>query len=239
MATQVTLKAESREGTGKGLARKLRASGKLPAVLYGAQKDSESIVLDYHEAEHLFHSISVDNTIINLEVKGQKTPVPTLIREIQTHPFRSAILHVDFYRIQTGVAVELDVPVHLHGTAHGVKEEGGVMEQTIHDLPIRCLPKDIPEEILVEVSELGIGDAIHVDELELPEGVEVLLDGRRTVCSVQIPSVAEVEVEEEEELEPELVGEAAEEGEEVSDEEAERAEAEGEKAEEEGEDRGE
>jgi len=221
MATQVTLKAEPREGTGKGLARKLRATGKLPAVLYGAQEDSLSITLDYHEAEYLFHSISVDNTIINLELEGQKKPVPTLIRDIQTHPFRPDILHVDFYRIQTGVVVELDVPVHVHGTAVGVKDSGGVLEQTIHDLPIRCLPKDIPEEILVEVSGLDIGDSVHVDELDIPEGVEVLLDGRRTVCSVQVPSIAEVEPEEdEEELEPELVG--AEEGEE---EEGEGAEA--------------
>jgi large subunit ribosomal protein L25 len=216
MATQVTLKAEAREGTGKGRARKLRASGKLPAVVYGAKDDTLSLTLDYHEAEHLFHSISVDNTIINLEVKGKKTPVPTLIREIQTHPFRPDILHVDFLRIQTGVAVELDVPVHVTGTAVGVKDSGGVLEQTIHDLPIRCFPKDIPEEILVDVSGLDIGDAIHVDELDVPEGVEVLLEGRRTVCSVQIPSIAEVEVEEdEEELEPELVGaEEVEEGEE-------------------------
>ena len=213
MATQVTLKAEAREGTGKGRARKLRASGKLPAVVYGAKDETLSLTLDYHEAEHLFHSISVDNTIINLEVEGSKKPVPTLIREIQTHPFRPDILHVDFLRIQTGVAVELDVPVHVTGTAVGVKDSGGVLEQTIHDLPVRCFPKDIPEEILVDVSELDIGDAIHVDELDLPEGVEALLEGRRTVCSVQIPSIAEVEVEEdEEELEPELVG--AEEGEE-------------------------
>lgn len=219
MATQVTLKAEAREGAGKGRARKLRAAGKLPAVVYGAKKETLPLTLDYHEAEHLFHTISVDNTIVNLEVKGKKVPVPTLIREIQTHPFRPDILHVDFLRIQTGVAVELDVPVHVHGTAVGVKESGGVLEQTIHDLPVRCLPKDIPEEVLVDVSGLDIGDSVHVDELDLPEGVEVLLDGRRTVCSVQIPSVAEVEVEEdEEELEPELVGAA--EGEEPGEEEA-------------------
>ena len=229
MATQVTLKAEAREGTGKGRARKLRASGKLPAVVYGAKDETLSLTLDYHEAEHLFHSISVDNTIINLEVEGSKKPVPTLIREIQTHPFRPDILHVDFLRIQTGVAVELDVPVHVTGTAVGVKDSGGVLEQTIHDLPIRCFPKDIPEEILVDVSELDIGDAIHVDELDLPEGVEALLEGRRTVCSVQIPSIAEVEVPEEEVVvEPELVGaEELEEGEEPAAEApAEEAEAE-------------
>jgi large subunit ribosomal protein L25 len=224
MATQVTLKAEPREGTGKGLARKLRASGKVPAVVYGAGADALSLTLDYHETDYLFHSISVDNTIVNLEVEGEKVPVPTLIRDIQTHPFRPIILHVDFYRIQTGVEVELDVPVHVHGTPTGVKDSGGVLEQTIHHLPIRCVPKDIPEEILVEVSGLDIGDSIHVSELDIPEGVEVLLDGDRTVCSVQVPSEAEVEEDEDEELEPELVG--AEEGEEGEAEEGEEPSAE-------------
>lgn len=237
MATQVTLKAEPREGRGKGLARKLRASGKLPAVVYGAQADAIPLTLDYHETDHLFHSISVDNTIVNLEVEGEKVPVPTLIREIQTHPFRPIILHVDFYRIQTGVEVELDVPVHVHGTPVGVKESGGVLEQSIHHLPIRCFPKDIPEEILVEVTGLDIGDSVHVDELAIPEGVEVLLDGRRTVCSVQVPSIAEVETdEEEEELEPELVGAEGEVEAEEGEQPAAEAEAEGEAEEEDRED---
>jgi large subunit ribosomal protein L25 len=224
MATQVTLKAAPREGTGKGLARKLRASGKVPAVVYGAGADTLSLTLDYHETDHLFHSISVDNTIVNLEVEGEKVPVPTLIRDVQTHPFRPIILHVDFYRIQTGVEVELDVPIHVHGTPIGVKDSGGVLEQTIHHLPVRCVPKDIPEEILVEVSGLDIGDSIHVEDLTIPEGVEVLLDPSRTVCSVQVPSKAEVEVEEDEELEPELVG--AEEGAEADAEEGEEPSAE-------------
>lgn len=236
MATQVKLKAAPREERGKGMARKLRASGKLPAVLYGADADTLSLTLDYNEAETLFHQISVDNTIINLELKGKRAPVPTLIREIQTHPFRPEILHVDFLRIQTGVEVELDVPVHLEGSALGVREQGGVMEQTIHDLPIRCLPKDIPEAIVVEVTEMEIGDSVHISELRLPEGVTPLLDEERTVCSVQYPSIAEVEVEEpEEELEPELVGEAeAEEEGEVPEEEGEapeEAEAEGDREE--------
>lgn len=215
MATQVTLKAELREERGKGDARKLRAGGTLPAVLYGADADSMSLSLDMHDAEILFHSISVDNTIINLEVDGEKVPVPTLVREIQTHPVRSEILHVDFYRIQAGVEVELDVPVRLEGTPLGVREEGGVLDHTIHELPVRCIPADIPEAIVVDVYELEIGEAIHVRELTIPPGVEVLLDEDRTVCSVQLPTKLEIEVEEvEEELEEgELEAEEGEEGE--------------------------
>lgn len=219
MSTQVTLKAERRDDTGKGAARKLRASGKLPAVVYGADGETVPLTLDYHDAEHLFYSISVENTIVNLDMEGESVPVPSLIREIQTHPYKPEVLHVDFLRVQEGVEVELEIPIHLEGTPVGVKDEGGVLEQTIYMLPIRCLPNAIPEYVEANVTELDIHDSLHVGDLVLPEGVTILLDLERTVCSVQAPSLAEVEVEEEEELpeEPELIGA---EGEEVEDEEA-------------------
>jgi large subunit ribosomal protein L25 len=216
MATQVTLKAGLRDGRGKGPARKLRAQGKLPAVVYGAAGEPLALALDTHETQLLFHSISVDNTIVNLEIEGEGAPVQTLVREIQTHPIRPDILHVDFLRIQMDVEVELEVPLHVHGTPKGVRDEGGVLEQPLHDLPIRCLPDRIPEEILVEVAELGIGDAVHVRDLVLPEGVEVLLDGDRIVCSVQIPTVLKVEEPVAAEAgEPEVVGEKEKAGEEA------------------------
>ncbi len=209
MATQVTLKAEQREGRGKGSARKLRAEGKLPAVVYGADAEPIALTLNTHDTEHLFYSISVDNTIVNLEVEGKKVPVPTLVRDIQTHPVRPELLHVDFYRIQTGVEVELEVPIHLEGTPTGVRDDGGVLEQPIHHLPIRCVPADIPEEIVIDVSALEIGDSLHVEDLSLPEGVEALLEPRRTVCSVQVPTRLTVEEEtpEDELEEPGIVGE--------------------------------
>lgn len=225
MATQVTLKADRREAKGKGGARKLRAQGGLPAVLYGAGADPLSLKLDTHDTEILFRSISVDNTIINLEVEGEKTPVPTLVREIQTHPARPHILHVDFYRIQMGVEVELEVPVHLEGTPAGVREDGGVLDHMIHELPVRCMPADIPESIVVDVTALEIGDAIHVGDVSVPSGVEVLLDEDRTICSVQMPTKLEVEVPEEAAEEAEEGLEVAE-GEEVEAEEEAGAEAE-------------
>ena len=195
MATQVTLRAEHREGRGKGPARKLRADGQLPAVVYGAGGDPLSIALNTHDAVHLFHSISVDNTIINLEIMGHEAPVPTLVREIQTHPARPEVLHVDFLRIQSGVTVELDVPVHLEGTPASVRD-GGILEQAIHQIPVRCLPKDIPEAFPVDVGELAIGEVIRIEDIVFPEGVEVMLDPQRTLCTVQLPT--------------ELVGEAEE-----------------------------
>lgn len=189
MATQVTLKAEHREGRGKGVARKLRAGGRLPAVVYGAGGDPVSIALDTHDAIHLFRSISVENTIINLEIPGQDTSVPTLVREIQTHPARPEVLHVDFLRIRSGVKVELEIPLHLEGTPAGV-QAGGILEYSMHQIPVRCLPKDIPETLRLDVSELEMGEAIRIGDLVLPEGVEVMLDSERMLCTILAPAVS-------------------------------------------------
>ncbi len=217
MALRATLNAERRTKTGKGVARKLRAGGQVPAVVYGPGAESVSLSLETREVENLFESISVDNTIVSLAVKGEDDEIQTLVRDIQTHPYRPAILHVDFFRIQEGVAVQLEVPVHLLGTPIGVKEEGGVMEQVVHDLPIRCVPALIPESIDLDVSHLTLGDSLHVSDLDMPEGVEVLLEEERTVCSVLMPKLVleEPEVDEEEDVEVLRVGEEEEAAEET------------------------
>lgn len=213
MGVQVKLKAERRQDTGKGAARRLRAAGKLPAVVYGGGGDALSLTLDTHDAEILFHSISVENTIVNLEVEGEPAPVPSLVREVQTHPYRPDILHVDFLRVQTGVEVELDVPLHLEGVPVGVKDQHGVLEQGIHDLPIRCVPSAIPNELVVDVSGLSVGDSLTVGDIAVPEGVTILRDLDLTVCSVQTPSALASQDEDEDEEEPEVIGEAADEDE--------------------------
>jgi large subunit ribosomal protein L25 len=163
----------------------------VPAVLYGRELEAIHLSVDAHEAERLFHSISVDNTIVDLNVEGEKKPFLTLVREIQTHPWRNALLHVDFLRIQEGVAVDLDVPIRLVGIPAGVRLSGGVLEQSIHDLPIRCEPSKIPESIELDVTNMDINDALRVADLELPEGVEVRIPGDRAVCSVAIPKIVE------------------------------------------------
>jgi large subunit ribosomal protein L25 len=208
MSSQVTLNAERRDATGKGSARKLRARGKLPAVVYGGEGEAMLITLNAHDCLHLFQSISVDNTIVNLDVEGVKIPVPTLVREIQAHPYKPDLVHVDFYRIQKGVEVELDVPIHLIGTPTGVKDQGGVLEHTIHSMPVRCIPAAIPDVFELDVSGLEINDSLHVGQLDVPEGVTMLLDPERTICSVQPPSVtAAPEDEEAVDEEPEVIGE--------------------------------
>jgi large subunit ribosomal protein L25 len=199
-----TLNAEKRDGTGKGVARKLREAGRVPAVIYGRELDTMHLSLDAHEAELLFRSISVDNTIVELNVKGEKGSFQTLIREIQSHPFKPLLIHVDFLRIQKGVAVDVDVPIHLIGIPLGVKNSGGVLEQIMNELPVKCVPSKIPESIDIDVSHLDINESFHVYDLDFEEGVVVTVDEKRTICAVAIPKIIEEAVPEEELLEGEL-----------------------------------
>lgn len=187
-----TLKTAVREGTGKGVARKMRERGQTPAVLYGGGESTLHLALDTHDADYLFRSISVDNTIVSLEIDGEKEPVQSLVREIQTHPWKATLVHVDFLRIQKGVAVDVDVPVNLVGTPVGVRLGGGSVEQIIHDLPLRCIPSKIPETIEVDISGLDVGEVLHIADITFDEGVEVTVAQDRTICSVAAPR-AEIE----------------------------------------------
>ena len=196
----ITLKAQKREGTGKGVARKLRQEGRVPAVLYGRELGTMHLSLDTHEAENLFHSISTENTIVGLKVEGVGELFQTLVREIQSHPFKSSLIHVDFLRIQAGVAVDVEVPLRLIGDPIGVKNSGGVLEQVLNELPVKCIPSKIPEFIEVDVSELDINDSLHVYDLELEEDINITVDEERTICAVAIPKVVEEAVVEEDEL---------------------------------------
>lgn len=201
--SDATLKASRREGTGKGVARKLRAAGQTPAVLYGGDEDVVHLTLETHDADYLFRKISVDNTIVALEVEGEKAPVQTLVRDIQTHPWKASLLHVDFLRIQKGVAVDVEVPVNLVGTPVGVRLHGGILEQIIHDLPLRCIPSKIPETIEVDISGMDVGDVLHISDITFDDDVEVTVAQERTICSIAQPKLAEAadEVEDEEGLE--------------------------------------
>jgi len=199
--SEARLDAARREGTGKGVARKLRQEGRIPAVLYGRDMEAVHLSVDAHDAELLFRSIPVDNTIVELSVEGEKAPYQTLVREIQAHPWRGTLVHVDFLRIQKGVKVDVNVPLHLVGTPIGVRENGGVLEQIIHDLPIRCIPSSIPESIDVDVTALDLHDTLHVSDLDVGEDVEIQLPPERTICSVAVPRAA-LETEEGEEGEP-------------------------------------
>lgn len=226
MTTEAKLRVEKRQPGGKGDARKVRRSGRIPAVVYGRDMEPIHVSADYGHVDSLFSHISVENTVVDLEVAGDGDNLRTLVREVQVHPFRSEILHIDFLTVQAGVAVELEVPLELVGTPRGVKEEDGVLEQILNELPIRCIPSLIPESIEVDVTELDIGDSLSVEDLNVAEGIEVMEEPERTVCSIQAPSTAEApEPAEDEEAEVEVIGEE-EAGEEAS--EADGASGEGE-----------
>ena len=210
MASEVRLKATPREESRKGSNRKLRATGRVPAVVYGHNEKTRSVSLDAHELEVLFSKISVENTVIKLQIEGEKGDVQALVREVQSNPVRGDVVHVDFLQLHAGEQVDVEVPVHLVGTPAGVKL-GGVMDHQIHELPVRCLPAAIPESIEVDVSELQLGDSIHVGDLAIPEGVEVEMDAERTVCSVVAPAALEAAAPAEGEAAaptPERIGEA-------------------------------
>ncbi len=209
MTANTGLAARRRHETGKGAARRLRASGQVPAVLYGKDQETVSLTLDAREALSLFHSISVENTIVNVQIDDDKEALETLVREIQMHPFRPDIVHVDFYCIERGVALEVEIPANYNGTPQGVRD-GGVLEVILHEFRVRCLPSMIPESIEIDISHLDIGDSVHVNEVSMAEGVELLTDPGQTACLVSAPRVEEEP--EEEELEEGLEGEEGEEG---------------------------
>lgn len=203
-----TLTATPREGRGKGAARKLRGTGRIPGVVYGRHEDTRAVSVDAHELEVLFSRISVENTIIELSVEGEKEAVSALVREVQSHPYRNEVVHVDFYQVHAGEELEVDVPIRLEGVPAGVREEGGVLDHVIHELTVRCLPSNIPNVLTLDVSAMEIGDALHVSDLPLPEGVTSMIDGERTVCGVAAPRIEEEPaVEEGAELEGVVEGE--------------------------------
>lgn len=213
MSVTAELTAQPREETGKGPARRLRRKGRIPAVVYGGDMETMEISVDEGEAIHLFEEISIENTLVDLKVEGEDAPFRTLVREVQAHPFKHELIHLDFYRITEGRAIEVAIPVHLRGIPEGVRESAGVLEQIVHELPVKCIPSEIPETIELDVTELGMHEAIHVSDVELAEGVQVLLDPERTICTVVSPKVVITEPEEveEEEVEVELIGEEGEE----------------------------
>ncbi len=216
MAT-ATLSASARSDTGKGVARKLRQSGRIPGVVYGHGRDPQPLSLDNREVERLLERIAVSSTVVELALDGKTAR--TLIREIQRHPFKKSILHVDFQELVAGEVVTVRVPLVFVGIAEGVRNNAGILEQIMHELTIEVDPASIPNHIDVDVTPLALGRSIHVGDLALPAGVTALDDEEATVCAVSAPrAVSETPVEGVAEVpaEPELIrkpkGEEGEEG---------------------------
>jgi len=211
---QLELKATLRSTVGNGPARQLRQQGKMPAVLYGPKTESVPLIIDTKELEACLKEGSVAQSIFNLAVEGgAKKATAVMIREMQRHPVSGDILHADFYEIDMKHRIRVMVPVTTVGKSKGV-ELGGTLQIVRREIEVLCLPTEIPDNIVVDITELDMGDSVHVDELPLPDGVELPADLNFTVLTVMSPKIEEEPVEEGEE----------EEGEETTDEETEEEE---------------
>ena len=204
-----TLSARPRATQGKNAARQLRRDGRVPAVVYGRGEESKPVDVSLHELERLLSSISVENTIIDLQIEGTGE-AQALIREVQYHPSRPQILHVDFFHVHAGESIHLQIPIRLHGSPIGVRENGGILQEVLREIEIECLPRDIPEAVDLEIGELDVGDAIHVSDVKIASA-KVLNDPDLVICTVTAPTVAALpETAETEEgiggdVEPELI----------------------------------
>jgi len=184
-----TLTATPRSETGKGAARKLRAERRIPAVIYGHHRQPQALSLDGRELDKLLDRIAAETTVVELALSSGSAR--TLIREIQRHPFRREVLHVDFQELVAGERITVDVPIVLIGNPNGVRNEGGVLDQVMRQVSVDVDPASIPNHIDLDVTNLELNESLHVSDLNVPEGVRVLDDVTATVCVVSPPRVAE------------------------------------------------
>ena len=185
MAT-VNLSATARTDRGKGAARKLRSSGQVPAIIYGSAREAQALAINEKDLDRLLGTIAAESTVIELGVDGGR-PTKTLIREIQRHPFKRMILHVDFQELVAGQKVTVNIPLVLVGTPEAVRLGGGVMDQVLRELEIEVDPSNIPNHIDLDVSNLELGHSLHVSDLQLPPGVVSQDDPETTIVVLSIP----------------------------------------------------
>ncbi|HEY1770400.1 MAG TPA: 50S ribosomal protein L25 [Chthoniobacterales bacterium] len=189
MAKQIKLTASRRTETGRSAVRKIKASGQVPAVVYGGKTKPEPLQIARRDISNMLSHASGENILVELEIEGENRLA--LVQEVQHSPLGGAILHVDFHAVSMDEMIEADVPLEPTGTAEGVKTFGGLLEQNIRSLGIECLPRNLPDVIVVDVSHLNIGDSIHVREIKLPEGVTTRISPELTAFSVMAPTVEE------------------------------------------------
>jgi large subunit ribosomal protein L25 len=209
MTDSSILIAYPRDVIGKA-SHRLAAENRIPAVLYGAGRESLSISVDRHEFELLMAHHAAGSTIVEMEVAGDKKPVNAIIRELQTSPVKGTILHVDFLAVDMRKLIHAAVALHWVNDPAGVKA-GGVLTTNLHEVNVEAKPGDLPQAIDVDVAALEIGDSLHVSDIVAPHGVTILDDPEEVLVSVQAPRAEEVEEEVVEEIEPEVIGEQAEE----------------------------
>ncbi|RUO49571.1 50S ribosomal protein L25/general stress protein Ctc [Pseudidiomarina donghaiensis] len=209
MATiDFTIQAELRTDTGKGASRRLRREEKVPAILYGADKEAVSITVDHNKVNNMADHEAFYSHILTLVIDGKKHEA--ILKDVQRHPYKPKLTHLDFQRVVKGQKLHTHVPVHFVNEASsvGVKEEGGVVVHHIADVEVTCLPKDLPEFVEVDIANLKLGETLHLTDLNMPKGVELVElakgeDHDQAVVSITAPRV-EKEAEETEEVSAEV-----------------------------------
>jgi len=212
---RIQLKAQSREDVGKKFTKGLRKVGLVPAVVYKGGKKTTHLKINEKDLFNALHTKAGENVLINLKIddteKERSKDRMVIIKDIQHHPIKEQILHVDFQEILLTEKLTVDVPIVVKGEAEGVVKEGGILEQVIWEVKVECLPTDIPEKIEIDVTHMKVGDSILVKNLGIPSGVKILADAEQTVVSL-VPPHVEKPVEAVEEIaEPELIREKKEE----------------------------
>jgi large subunit ribosomal protein L25 len=204
---------EIREGRGKGVARRLRAAGRIPGVCYRRNAEPIAVSLDPKELDDLLRRASSGiNTLIDLNVAGggDFDGRQVLVKELQRDAISGAYLHADLYAVDLKQTIHVSIPIHLTGSAIGVTLGGGILDHATRELDVECLPNAIPEEFALDVSEMEVGQSVHVRDIPIPEGVQILNDPDVSVVSVVAPAVVEEETPAE--AEDEVDGVAAPEG---------------------------
>jgi large subunit ribosomal protein L25 len=189
MAKQIKLAAQTRTGLGRSAVTKLKQQGLVPAVIYGAKQAPEHLQLSAREVDNVLSHATGEHLLVELEIGG--TNRLALIQEVQHHPLKRTVVHVDFHAVSANEKLTAEIPVETIGEATGVKNFGGLLELSLHALEVECLPQDLPDLLRVDVSALGIGDAIHVRDLQLPAGVTAKADADLAVVRVSAPTVSE------------------------------------------------
>ena len=195
---QPRLSARVRKNKGKGAVRKLRKDNVIPAIFYGPQTEPVMLALDYPELESLMKQGRGENVILDLQIQTDSGTEnrKAILKDVSIDPVKDTVLHVDFYEISMDREITVDIPIRLTNTPLGVTE-GGVLQQIRRQLTISCLPDKMIDALEMDVSGLGIGDSLHVEDIELPEGINSLDEGHLTIAVVAAPTVVEEEVEEE------------------------------------------
>ncbi|MDE2295010.1 MAG: 50S ribosomal protein L25/general stress protein Ctc [Gammaproteobacteria bacterium] len=195
MKTSFELVAEFREDQGKGASRRLRRAGKVPAILYGGHIDPRALSLDHEKIALMLDNERFYSTILSLRL-GDQTQAAVL-KDVQRHPFKNAVLHVDFQRVDENEKIRISIPLHFKGAAvaPGVKTQGGIVSHMRTEVEVLCLPKDLPEYIEVDLSGLSINESVHLSQLQVPEGVQLadLLKEDAAVVAIHSPRTEEPE----------------------------------------------